>query len=118
MRSPILAALLLVLSACWTGKPSGGDAGTAGTGGEGGEGSGCATCGRVAFQGEAASALCQASSPLFAKIQGCACDAGSCGVDCAGSLCSSAAADAVCEKCLMSKCASDFAVCSNDKATN
>jgi len=112
MRTACLGALFVIaLAACW--DPSKHPQKDGGVTGNGGAGS-CSTCGDVVLAGAASTSLCTPSGALFESLQTCACDQGPCGATCYNSLCMGGAADGDCKTCMLSKCASSFANCSND----
>lgn len=115
MKSVLFAVVVfLSLPACWGPAKQGstGDAGTAGQGGTGGDS--CSSCGDVVLKGEPSTRLCATSANAFEALQTCACDSGPCAATCYNTLCSGAAADAGCQTCMQSMCATSYAVCSKD----
>lgn len=113
MRNTFFGAVILVsLAACW-GPVKGTSSSGGGTGGAGGDS--CAACGDV-VSGEPKTALCSSSASFFAAIEACACGQGQCAATCYDSLCSGFAADAACQTCMQSMCASSYALCAKDSS--
>jgi hypothetical protein len=108
------ACVLVALTACWNVKKQD-NTGGGGSGGEGGAGGdSCSACGDVVLRGEPASGLCATSKKPFENVQACACDPQKCAIECSDNLCLGGTASLACSQCAQPKCATDFAICSND----
>ena len=113
MRLAILGGLFVAtLAACWGPAKPGSTSSAGGQGGSGGDT--CSSCGDVALHGEPSAGLCTTSANLFEAVRTCGCDSGPCAASCYESLCSGLAANAACQTCMQSKCASSYALCAKD----